>query len=108
MSPLSERLVAWQRSQGRSALPWSGSELALARARVEGALKATFNSTDGLVHLIEDPELKNTGFWSTTIREADQSSPLYPWAIGTGDRTRTVRQEFRVPVGTVVQQFNIQ
>ena len=63
---------------------------------------------DGLVHLIEDPELKNTGFWSTTIREADQSSPLYPWAIGTGDRTRTVRQEFRVPVGTVVQQFNIQ
>jgi adenine-specific DNA glycosylase len=25
MSPLSERLVAWQRSQGRHALPWSGS-----------------------------------------------------------------------------------
>lgn len=62
---------------------------------------------DGLVHLIEDPELKNTGFWSTTIREADKNSSLYPWAIATGDRTRTVRQEFRVPVGTVVQQFNI-
>ncbi|RIX44144.1 MAG: EAL domain-containing protein [Rhodocyclales bacterium GT-UBC] len=28
------------------------SELALTRARVEGAIKATFNSTDGLVHLI--------------------------------------------------------
>jgi diguanylate cyclase (GGDEF)-like protein/PAS domain S-box-containing protein len=28
------------------------SELALARARVEGIIKATFNSTDGLVHLI--------------------------------------------------------
>jgi A/G-specific adenine glycosylase len=25
MSPLSERLVAWQRSQGRHAMPWSGS-----------------------------------------------------------------------------------
>jgi len=62
---------------------------------------------DGLVHLFEDPELTNSGFWSTTIREADKTSPLYPWAIGTSDRTRTVRQEFRVPVGTVVQQFNI-
>ncbi len=63
---------------------------------------------DGLVHLIEDAELKNTGFWRTTIREADKTSPLYPWAIGANDRSRTVRQEFRVPVGTVVQQFNIQ
>jgi len=62
---------------------------------------------NGLVHLIEDPELKNTGFWSTTIREADKTAPLYRWALGTRDRTQTVRQEFRVPVGTVVQQFNI-
>lgn len=62
---------------------------------------------NGLVHLIEDPELKNTGFWSTTIREADKTSTLYSWALGTSDRTQTVRQEFRVPVGTVVQQFNI-
>ena len=62
---------------------------------------------DGLVHLFEDQELKNTGFWSTTIREADKDSPLYPWALATRDRRQTVRQEFRVPVGTVVQQFNI-
>jgi hypothetical protein len=62
---------------------------------------------DGLVHLFEDPELKNTGFWSTTMREADKTSSLYPWALATRDRTRILRQEFRVPVGTVVQQFNI-
>jgi hypothetical protein len=62
---------------------------------------------NGLVHLIEDPELKNTGSWSITISEPDKSSPLYPWSIGAELRSKAVRQEFRVPVGTVVQQFNI-
>jgi hypothetical protein len=63
---------------------------------------------DGRVQLIEDPELKNTGSWSTTISEPDKSSPLYPWSIGAEINSRTVRQEFRVPVGTMVKQFNIE
>jgi hypothetical protein len=71
-------------------------------SKVPGSVPA-----NGLVHLIEDPKLKNTGTWSTTISEPDKSSPLYPWSIGAEQRTRTVRQEFRVPVGTVVKQFNI-
>jgi hypothetical protein len=62
---------------------------------------------DGRVHLIEDPDLKDTGFWRTTFVTADTASPLYNWAIATGDRAYILRQEFRVPVGTVVQQFNI-
>ncbi len=62
---------------------------------------------NGLVHLIEDPELKNTGSWSTTISKPDKSSPLYPWSFGAEGRAHTVRQEFRVPVGTFVQQFTI-
>lgn len=59
------------------------------------------------VHLIEDAELSNTGFWSTTMSEPDKSHWLFNWSLATRDRIRVVRQEFRVPVGTVVQQFNI-
>ena len=63
---------------------------------------------DDRVHLIEDPELKDTGFWRTTFVTADTTSPLYNWAIFTRDRAYILRQEFRVPVGTVVQQFSIE
>ncbi len=60
-----------------------------------------------VVHLIEDPEMKNTGFWRTTMSEPDTTHWLYKWSAGSRDRIRTIRQEFRVPVGTVVQQFNV-
>lgn len=73
----------------------------------DGSMVPASVPADGLVHLIEDPELKNVGFWSTTMREADPTSRLYDWAIGASNRTTIVRQEFRVPVGTVVQQFSI-
>ena len=63
---------------------------------------------DDRVHLIEDPELKDTGFWRTTFVTADTTSPLYNWATFTRDRAYILRQEFRVPVGTVVQQFSIE
>ncbi len=73
----------------------------------DGSMAPDSVRANGLVRLIEDPSLQNTGFWSTTWREADKASPLYDWAIGTSDRSRIVRQEFRVPVGTVVQQFSV-
>lgn len=60
-----------------------------------------------LVHLIEDSDLQKTGSWTTSKTVADPNSALYRWAMFTGHRTQIVRQEFRVPVGTVVQQFNI-
>lgn len=60
-----------------------------------------------VVRLIEDPELKNVGFWQTTTRKPDPSHWLYNWTIFHSDKNRVVRQEFRVPVGSVIQQFNI-
>lgn len=62
---------------------------------------------DGPVFLIEDPGLTDTGFWRTTFVVADETSPLHNWAIATRELTYILREEFRVPVGTVVQQFNI-
>ena len=62
---------------------------------------------NSLVHLTEDPALKNVGYWTTTIREADPTSALYPWATDPSHRRVTLRQDFRVPVGTVVQQFSV-
>jgi len=73
----------------------------------DGSMKPGWVYADDLVRLIEDPELKNVGYWRTTIREVDPASPLNAWALGTGTVSTTVRQEFRVPVGTVVQQFNV-
>ncbi|MFA7339864.1 MAG: hypothetical protein WC028_23980 [Candidatus Obscuribacterales bacterium] len=73
----------------------------------DGSMVPGWLPANHLVHLIEDAELKNTGSWCTTTREADKTSSLYRWAIGSSDRTETVRQEFRVPVGTVVQQFSV-
>ncbi|QQR56059.1 MAG: hypothetical protein IPG59_13710 [Candidatus Melainabacteria bacterium] len=60
-----------------------------------------------VVHFIEDPELKNIGYWQTTIRRSDPSHWLYKWTIFHSDHNRIARQEFRVPVGSVIQQFNI-
>lgn len=60
-----------------------------------------------LVHFIEDPALKNIGYWQTTFFVSDSSHWLYNWSILHSDRTRVIRQEFRVPVGSVIQQFNI-
>ena len=73
----------------------------------DGSMVPGWLPANHLVHLIEDSELKNTGSWSTTTREADKTSSLYRWALAASDRNETVRQEFRVPVGTVVQQFSI-
>ncbi len=62
---------------------------------------------NGLLLLIEDPTLKNVGYLTITMREADRTAPLYNWAIDTNYLTEIVSQEFRVPVGTVVQSFHI-
>ena len=100
-------------------------ELALARARVEGVLKATFNSTDGLVHLISlqggiQPDLfarmahlaigKNPHVRNITVAPDDQVSMVYPLAgnekalgirfANYPEQYRTVRQarERQMPI----------
>lgn len=66
----------------------------------------TVHASD-MVYLTEDPELKNAGYWIETIRECDPNSWQYNWAFAHHERARTIKHEFRVPVGSVVQQFNI-
>lgn len=73
----------------------------------DGSMVPNSVSASTLVHITEDANLKNTGTWTTTMLESDRNSPLFKWGIGHRDYTRTLRHDFRVPVGTVVQQFNI-
>jgi hypothetical protein len=102
------KLVAVRSSDGISeTFIWASGELSnrttynFLQLMEDGSMVPGCVPANHLVHLIEDPELKDTGFWSTTINEADKTSPLYAWAIDTCDWTEPVRQEFRVPIGTV-------
>jgi len=65
-------------------------------------------TADSLVAIIEDDSLHGVGYWRTTFNEPDKNSSLYSWGLGYRDYQRIVRQEFRVPVGTVVQAFKVQ
>jgi hypothetical protein len=76
-------------------------------AESDGSLAPHQMPADDVVRIVEDPNLKGEGFWTTTTSEADYSSPFAPWAIGLGDRYTTLRQEFRVPRGTVISQFKV-
>lgn len=62
---------------------------------------------DQLVHITEDSALHDSGTWTSTMVEADKNSPLYNWAIGLESRKYISRQDFRVPPGTVIQQFTV-
>jgi hypothetical protein len=62
---------------------------------------------DTLVHLVEDESLKDVGYWTTTYYEPNPDSALFNWAMHDASDRSVVRQEFRVPAGTVVQNFEI-
>ena len=74
----------------------------------DGSITPRSVAADSLVAIIEDESLKDAGYWRTTFNEPDKDSALYKWGIGHRDYVRIVRQEFRVPVGTVVQTFKVQ
>lgn len=74
----------------------------------DGSLVPHTVPANTLVHLIEDPELKDVGYWRTFTRKPIKTSALYKWAIVLPENKPIVRQEFRVPKGTVVQQFKVQ
>lgn len=69
----------------------------------DGSMALRSLPANDIVRFIEDAALQDTGSWSTTVSEVDKTSSLYVWAMDNGSRNRIVRQEFRVPVGTVVQ-----
>ncbi len=73
----------------------------------DGSMALRSLPVNDIVRFIEDPALQDTGFWSTTVSEVDKTSPLCAWAIDNGSKNRIVRQEFRVPVGTVVQPLKL-
>ncbi len=74
----------------------------------DGSITPRSVTADSLVAIIEEESLQGVGYWRTTFNEPDTDSVLYRWGIGHSDYKRIVRQEFRVPVGTVVQTFKVQ
>lgn len=77
--------------------------------QADGSISPRSVPADSYVAIVEDPSLTNVGYWRSTYRGMDRSSPLYNWATGGSTRRyELVRQEFRVPVGTVVQTFKVQ
>ena len=74
----------------------------------DGTISPGSVPANGLVHIGEDANLHNVGYWSQVRREADQSSKLCPWALGQQDATVILSEDFRVPAGTVRQNFNMQ
>ena len=73
----------------------------------DGSLTPGKVVADSNVCIIEDATLGREGFWTTTWRIVDSSSALSRWALSADLRNSVVRQEFRVPVGTVVQSFKV-
>jgi hypothetical protein len=76
--------------------------------RVEdGSMVPHALTADGLVHIVEDESLKDVGVWTTTYDEPNTDSVFANWMLYDMSTRSVVRQEFRVPVGTVVQNFEI-
>lgn len=85
----------------------SGANYSFQLRMEDGSTALRSLPADGLIRFIEDPALQDSGSWSTTVSEVDKTSSLYVWAMDNGSRNRVVRQEFRVPVGTVVQPLKV-
>jgi len=75
------------------------------RRNSDGSLTPGHVPADSMVHIVEDANLKGVGYWTSTFDEADKTSPLAAWALGAREYDVLIRQEFRVPAGTVVQDF---
>lgn len=75
----------------------------------DGSLTPRKVPSNSLVFFIQDPELKDIGYWRTTVEVDDLTSPkCTKWSWGICSPTETyIRQEFRVPAGTIVEQFSV-
>lgn len=74
----------------------------------DGSLSPYSVTADTRVRLVEDPQLKEIGYWTSTFLEIDPNSCLYSWAIGNGDHRKLLVHEFRVPTGTIIQKLSVQ
>jgi len=110
-------LVAMRNGQGLSGtFIWGSGQLGsqvtynFYRRNEDGSLTPGQVGADSLVRIIEDKNLKDVGYWRTTFSQFVLSSPQASWAIdlvGRPDSSIIVKQEFRVPAGTVVQSFGV-
>jgi len=73
----------------------------------DGSMVPGSVSADSLAHITEDKAMVGRGTWTTIKSEPDYSVPLSKWALKGNEYAKIVRHDFRVPVGTVVQQFNV-
>ena len=73
----------------------------------DGSLTPGQIPADQYVRIIEDKDLKDVGYWQSTFNEVDPMAPMYKWTLGSSVRNHLVKQELRVPAGTVVQGFSI-
>jgi len=73
----------------------------------DGSFAPGWINADHTVRIIEDESLEGVGYWRTTVREPDSTSALYNWSFMQRGQ-QTIRQEFRVPAGSVVQGFKVQ
>lgn len=74
----------------------------------DGSMALGSVPANSVVRIIEDGSLNGNGYLITTIRKSDSNSMLYGWALFSDVKNIVVRQEFRVPVGTVVQNFKVE
>lgn len=75
--------------------------------QADGTLVPGSLAADGLVHIAEDRSLMGEGTWTTTVVKVDETSFIYHWSLLSRDKSFTVRHDFRVPPGTVTQQFSV-
>ena len=74
----------------------------------DGTYAPNWVPADESVRIIEESALDGVGFWRTTIRQKSRKSVLYNFGLFKAGYERVMRQEFRVPSGTVVQTFKVQ
>ncbi len=73
----------------------------------DGSMVPHSLTADTLVHLFEDEAQEEVGSWSTTYNEPNPASVFYNWAFVYESDRKIVRQDFRLPRGSVVQSFEI-
>jgi hypothetical protein len=72
----------------------------------DGSFTPAQIAADSHVRIIEDANLRSVGYWTSTFSVPDLSSPQASWAIGLGAFERLVKEELRVPVGSVHHGFS--
>jgi hypothetical protein len=74
----------------------------------DGSMTPVEMTISSVVHIFEDPGLQNTGTWTRSITKSVKPTifGVDKWFLLYRD-SHITREEFHVPVGTVVQNFKV-